>query len=62
VAALSVRFEKGPQIKFNGLILGARFDLLNTYTIHIKFSRQYSEDSFKKLIDICQKLKVDQLS
>ena len=57
MTTLTILFEKGLHIKVNGLILGAVFDLLGSYTIHLHFSQQFSKESFKKFIDICQKLK-----
>lgn len=62
MTTLTIRFEKGPHIKVNGLIVGAKFDLFSSYTIHLRFSRQFSEESFKKLIDICHKPKVNLLN
>ena len=57
MTTLTILFEKGLHIKVNGLILGAVFDLLGSCTIHLHFSQQFSKESFKKFIDICQKLK-----
>ncbi|MGV7220857.1 MAG: cyclic nucleotide-binding domain-containing protein [Nitrospinales bacterium] len=50
---LTVRFEKGPQEKFNGLILGARFDLFNLYTIHLRFSKPFDKSKLKDIASIC---------
>lgn len=58
---LAIRVGRRP-IQVKGLIVGVKFDGFTVYTIHLKFPRQYSEESFKKLIDVCHKLKGDQLS
>jgi len=53
VATLSVQFEKGPQIKFYGPILGARFDLLSAYTIHLRFHNPFDESKLEEIVAIC---------
>jgi CRP-like cAMP-binding protein len=53
VTSLTVRFEKGPQIKFGGLILGARFNLFNLYTIHLRFSKPFDKSKLKEIAAIC---------
>ncbi len=53
LTTLSVQFEKGPQIKFNGLIVGARFDLSSAYTIHLKFSKPFDESKLEEIVAIC---------
>ena len=53
VTTLTVRFEKGPQIKFGGLILGARFNLFNLYTIHLRFSKPFDKSKLKEIAAIC---------
>ena len=50
VTTLSVKFENGPEQDFHGHILGARFDLQNTYKIHLKFDHLFSEDHLKELV------------
>lgn len=50
LSALMIRFEKGPQEKVNGLIVAAKFDNFNTYTIHFRFSKPFTEPDFNKLV------------
>lgn len=50
---LTIRFEKGPQLKFNGIILGARFDLFNLYTIHLRFSKPFDKSKLKDIASVC---------
>ena len=57
MTTLTILFEKGLHIKINGLILEAVFDLLSSHTIHLQFSQQFSKESLKKIIDICQMVK-----
>ncbi len=57
MTTLTILFERGLHIEVYGLILRAVFNLLGSYTIHLQFSRQFSKESFKKLIEICQMVK-----
>jgi CRP-like cAMP-binding protein len=47
--ALSLQLEKGPQLKFNGHILGARYDQAGTYTTHLKFFKPFVEEKLKQI-------------
>jgi len=53
LATLSVQFKKGPQIKFMGLILGAKFDLSSAYKVHLKFSTPFDESKLEEIAAIC---------
>lgn len=57
MTTLTILFERGLHIKVYGLILDAVSDLLGSYTIHLQFSQQFSQESFKKLIEIWQMFK-----
>jgi len=54
LTTLSIQFENGPQMEFYGQILGARFDLVNTYTIHLKFTKSFDEEKLNEIAAICK--------
>lgn len=50
LSTLTIRIDKGPQIKVEGLIVGAKFDLFYTYMIHLRFSKPFNELKLKNLV------------
>lgn len=48
--SLSLQDEKGPEVKFNGFIIGARFDDRSGYTINHRFLKPYDESKLKEIV------------
>ena len=53
VTIISIQFEKGPEINYKGLIIGARFHQSGAYTIHLRFSNPFDELKLNELVTVC---------
>jgi CRP-like cAMP-binding protein len=42
-----------PPIQFNGLIIGAKFDKKDTYTIKLRFLKPYTESALQEIVAAC---------
>ena len=49
---LSIQLESGPQLKFDGHILGARYDQVGAYTTHLKVRKPFVEEKLNQIADI----------
>jgi len=50
---LKFEIDIEPQIQFNGLIIGAKFDNKDSYTIKLRFLKPYSEAALQELLAAC---------
>ena len=53
LTSLNVEKDVEPQIQFNGLIIGAKFDNNDAYTIKLKFLKPYTESALQDIVTAC---------
>ncbi|MGV7221981.1 MAG: cyclic nucleotide-binding domain-containing protein [Nitrospinales bacterium] len=50
---LNVEIDIEPPLQFNGLIIGAKFDNKDSYTIKLRFLKAYTESEMQEIVSAC---------